>query len=143
MQTIHVCLESIVRLKDAIDANAKQGEASVAVFRQLAMALLSEFENKLNELEHIREIKATALNRCEMKRSLDDEISCATEERAYNVACGRCLQCEILINQARTAIAEFADYADSYRQAISNLSSRSEIGLTRIEAIIQEYMTSK
>lgn len=143
MRTIHVSLEAVNKQKGAIDAYNNQEQASLATFHQQAAILLNGFENKLCELEHIRDQKAAALNRCEMKRSLNEDVSCTAEERAYEVASEKCLRCENLINQAQMAITEFEGHAERYHQAIADLSSRAEKGLAYIEAIIQDYMTSK
>lgn len=143
MRTVHVSLEAVNRQKGAIDAYANQEKASLATFRQQAANILNEFENRLYELEHIRDLKAAALSRCEMRRSLNEDVSCAAEERAYEIACEKCLRCESLISQAHAAIAEFDEHAERFHQALADLSSRSEKGLARIEAIIQDYMTSE
>ena len=134
-----VDLGKIAELKAAISAYSKSSEEAVVSFHQQALSLLSEFETKLSALESIREQKAAALSRCEMRQSHDEKVSCASEERAYQKACERCQRCEALVAQARSIISEFENRATSYRTTSQNLSSRAATGLAKVEAMINSY----
>lgn len=134
-----VDLGKITELKAAISAYSNSSEETVESFHQQALSLLSEFETKLSALESIREQKAAALSRCEMRQSHDEKVSCASEERAYQKACERCQRCEALIAQARSVISEFENRAVSYRTTFQNLSSRAATGLAKVEAMINSY----
>lgn len=136
-----VDLGKIRELKAAISAYSNSSEEAVESFHQQALSLLSEFETKLSALESIREQKAAALSRCEMRQSHDEKVSCASEERAYQKACERCQRCEALIAQARSIISEFENRAVSYRTTCQNLSSRAATGLERVESMIHHYST--
>ena len=134
-----VDLGKISELKAAISSYSKSNDETVDSFHQQALSLLSQFEAKLSALESIREQKATALSRCEMRQSHDEKVSCASEERAYQKACERCQRCEALVAQARSIISEFENRATSYRTTCQNLSSRAATGLAKVEAMINSY----
>lgn len=134
-----VDLGKITELKAAISAYSNSSEETVESFHQQALSLLSQFEAKLSALESIREQKAAALSRCEMRQSHDEKVSCASEERAYQKACERCQRCEALVAQARSIISEFENRAVSYRTTCQNLSSRAATGLAKVEAMIKSY----
>ena len=134
-----VDLGKISELKAAISSYSKTNEETVDSFHQQALSLLSQFEAKLSALESIREQKAAALSRCEMRQSHDEKVSCASEERAYQKACERCQRCEALVAQARSIISEFENRATNYRTTCQNLSSRAAAGLAKVEAMINSY----
>lgn len=134
-----VDLGKINELRAAISAYSNSSEETVVSFHQQALSLLSEFETKLSALESIREQKAAALSRCEIRQSHDEKVSCASEEGAYQKACERCQKCEALVDEARTAISAFEDRATSYRTTCQNLSSRAATGLERVESMIHHY----
>ena len=134
-----VDLGKISELKAAISSYSKSNEETVDSFHQQALSLLSQFEAKLSALESIREQKAAALSRCEMRQSHDEKVSCASEERAYQKACERCQRCEVLVAQARNIISEFENRVASYRTTCQNLSSRAATGLVKVEAMINSY----
>lgn len=134
-----VDLGKIQELDAAISAYSKGSEEAVVYLHQQALSLLSQFEKKLSALESIREQKAAALSRCEMRQLHDERVSCASEEGAYQKACERCQRCEALVAQARITISEFENRAASYRTTCQNLSSRAATGLAKIEAMIQNY----
>lgn len=134
-----VDLGKISELKAAISSYSKSNEETVDSFHQQALSLLSQFEAKLSALESIREQKAAALSRCEMRQSHDEKVSCASEERAYQKACERCQRCETLVAQSRSIISDFENRAASYRTACQNLSSRAATGLAKVEAMINSY----
>ena len=134
-----VDLGKISELKAAISSYSKSNDETVDSFHQQALSLLSQFEAKLSALESIREQKAAALSRCEMRQSHDEKVSCASEERAYQKACERCQRCETLVAQARNIISEFENRAASYRTTCQNLSSRAATGLVKVEAMINSY----
>lgn len=134
-----VDLGKIKELNAAISAYSNSSEETVASFHQQALSLLSEFETKLSALESIREQKAAALSRCEIRQSHDEKVSCASEERAYQKACERCRRCEALVDEAWTAISAFEDRATSYRTTCQNLSSRAATGLAKVESMIHSY----
>lgn len=134
-----VDLGKISELKAAISSYSKSNEDTVDSFHQQALSLLSQFEAKLSALESIREQKAAALSRCEMRQSHDEKVSCASEERAYQKACERCQRCEVLVAQARNIISEFENRVASYRTTCQNLSSRAATGLVKVEAMINSY----
>lgn len=134
-----VDLGKINELRAAISAYSTGSEDVVATFKQQALSLLSQFEAKLSALESIREQKAAALSRCEMRQAHNEHVSCASEERAYQKACERCQKCEALVDEARTAISAFEDCATSYRTTCQDLSSRAATGLAKVENMIHSY----
>lgn len=134
-----VDLGKIAELKAAISTYSKSSEETVVSFHQQALSLLSQFEAKLSALESLREQKAAALSRCEMRQTHDEKVSCASEERAYQKAYERCQRCEALVAQARSIISEFENRATSYRTTSQNLSSRAATGLAKVEAMINSY----
>lgn len=134
-----VDLGKIKELNAAISAYSKGNEEAVMSLHQQALSLLSQFEKKLSALESIREQKAAALSRCEMRQSHDEKESCTSEERAYQKAYERCQRCEALVAQAKIIISEFENRAAGYRVTCQNLSSRAATGLAKVEAMIKSY----
>lgn len=134
-----VDLGKINELRAAISAYSKSAEETITAFKQQALSLLSQFKAKLSALESVREQKAAALSRCEMRQMHDENVSCASEERAYQEACERCQRCEALVAQARSIISEFENRAASYRTTCQSHSSRAATGLGKVEAMINNY----
>ena len=115
--------------------------ASMAAYYHSAWNLLSQFEAKLNELDMICQEAMAALNSCRSRQTLDDNISCASEEAAFDRAYRRYSRCAELVNQARHAVSIYNSNADQFRQTKHDLCSRAANGINRVMVIVDEYIT--
>lgn len=140
MPLSRVDISAVQELNSTINTFTSQSDKTLSSFRQRVMSLLAEMEAKLAELARIMAEKEAALNRCELRRRQDKEMSCAAEESAYERARARHDRCEALVNEARTEIKKYDSSAMSFRQSKMQLVNDGIQFLTSISNIIHEYV---
>ena len=135
-----VSIHAVQALDNGLNTFSSQSDATLSSFRERAMSLVAEMEAKLAQLADILAQKEAALNRCELRRSHDEDVSCAAEEAAYERARARHDHMQSLVAQAQAAIEAFDAQAADFRSQQTHLTSQGIQYLTHIAGIIDEYV---
>lgn len=134
-----VSADQIRQFRASFLSYGSNSESTLSSFRDRVASMLSDFEDKLDELYEDMEEKRDALNHCEWSHRHDDGDHCGSQRAAYHRAQARYSRCLALVEEARNAIAEFDSKAEGFRTAKTDLVSRAEAGLDRVEELIGDY----